>query len=136
MKIPKYILHPTLLIFAAAGIYYMIRVPVPAASQFATSKKEILDQSNLHQIVDFTPEGFLVIADISTKKQINDERFKNLPEDKQAGIKDFFVGKFVKITEPKKDTLDLPIELYDPVCFSSNAEQRKSSVQCPVILEK
>lgn len=136
MKIPKYILHPTLLILAAIGVYYLIKIPTPAASQPALFKKEILDQNHLYQIVDFTPDGSLVMENISAKKLINDERFKNLPDDKQASVRDFFTGKFIKILEAQKDSLDLPIELYDPLCFSSNVEQRKSSGQCPVILEK
>lgn len=136
MKIPKYILHPTLLILAAVGVYYLIKIPTPAASQPTLYKKEILDQNGLYQIVDFTAEGFLVMENIPTKKLINDGRFKNLPEDKQAGVQEFFIGKFVKILDTQKDALDLPIELYAPLCFSSNPEQRKSSGQCPITLEK
>lgn len=136
MKIPKYILHPGLLILAATGIYFLTKIPTPAASQPALFKKEILDQNHLYQIVDFTSDGSLVMENIPEKKQINDERFKNLPDDKQASARDFFVGKFVKVLDVQKNSLDLPIELYDPLCFSSNLAQRESSEQCPVILEK
>lgn len=136
MKIPKYILHPTLLILAALGIYYLIKIPTPSASQPIINKKEILDQNNLHQIVDFTADGYLIISEIEKKVLINDQRFKNLPNDKLTEVRDFFVGRFVKVQETKITDLDLPIELYDPLCFGSEADQRKSFGLCPVILEK
>lgn len=136
MKIPKYILHPTLLILAAVGVYFLTKIPTPKASQPDLFKKEILDQNNLYQIVDFTSDGYLVMENISAKKQINDDRFKNLPDDKQMEVRDFFVGKFVKVLDVHNDGLDLPIELYNPLCFSSDAQQREASRQCPVILEK
>lgn len=136
MKIPKYILHPLLLVAAFGALFLLIRVPAPSAQELgALSKKDILDLNKMHQITELTEEGYLLIDAVEGQWKINDPRFENLTPEKKEIVKDFFIGRFVKIdvSHNTEHVINLPVDLYDAACFSSSVATRDQA-QCPVVL--
>ena len=135
MKIPRYILHPFLLILAFGALFLLIRVPAPSAQELgAFNKKNILDLNGMHQITELTDDGSLLIDAVAGSWKINDPRFENLTVEKKQIVKDFFIGRFVKI-DPSNTAhvINLPVDLYDAACFSSSV-QIQDQAQCPVVL--
>jgi hypothetical protein len=140
MKIPRYILHPFLLTLAFGALFLLIRVPAPSAQEWgALNKKEVLNLKGMHQITELTEDGFLVIDAMEDQKmasqwKINDPRFENLTPEKKQKVKDFFIGRFIKINPANTEhVINLPVDLYDAACFSSSV-QIQDQAQCPVVL--
>lgn len=89
----------------------------------------------MHQIVDLLPGGYLVIHNLKKKMKINHEKFHKMSVKKAALIKEFFIGKFIKVADASQKTeIDLPLELYAPFCFSNNPKYKAMTNQCPIIL--
>lgn len=149
MKIPKHISHPLILLvvlFAVAGVVWLDRPQASDADNAGKSangesvstadKHSFLTQNNLYQISDLLPEGYVVIDELNKKWQIAHERFRQLTPDQTNQLKEFFVGRFVKLRDPKtQSTIELPMELYNPVCFSNTEDDRLLSLECPLVLE-
>jgi len=145
MKIPKYILHPTLIIACGGLLMYMLWLRTPSAAEIITDQNDqesIVDKNGslllngLYQVTELLPKGYLVINNLEGTWQINNPRFKTLSAKKAENLQDFFVGMFVKIPDPKgKKEINLPLELYHPNCFSNNPQIRASTNQCPVLLQ-
>lgn len=145
MKIPRYILHPSLLVMAFGVLFLLIRVPTPSAQELgALNKKDILDVNGMHQITELTEEGHLLIdatpghtvADhkVAGPWKINDPRFENLTPEKKEIVKEFFIGRFIKIDiSNTQHVINLPVDLYDAACFGGDVEAR-AQAQCPVVL--
>lgn len=149
MKLPKYITHPLLIVIMSTGLFFMLWIKSPSEAQMPVTKsttqtvpqgaqttKAFLDQSKMHQITDLLPEGYVTLDGVTTKIQINNPRFKALTIDQAEKLKDFFLGKFVRVEDTAKQlALDLPLELYEPGCFSSDPNVVNSSKQCPLVLQ-
>lgn len=99
-------------------------------------KENLLKQNHLYQILDFTPDGHLIINEIKGKRKMNDARFSGQSQDRNLVLSEFLVGKFIRINDILKESIELPVELYNPLCFSSDPSLRAASDQCPVILER
>ena len=151
MKIPKYITHSALFLLATTIALYILWLDSPSASDIKTSKiqsdpvlaqydaankQKVLKQINLFQIEDITKDGYLLIPELNGKFKINDQRFHSISPQKLKHLQGFFVGKFIKLKNIASNMqIELPAELYNPLCFANDDQQRALSNQCPVILK-
>jgi hypothetical protein len=145
MRIPKYITHPTLFCLLAGAVMYLFWLKTPSASDlpqkenlqdgFAkVNKKALLDKNNLYQITDFTEDGQVIFKDLKSSAKFTDKRFYNLSAKQHIGLKNFFVGKFLFIQDPKSKKIELPAKIFEPNCFDNNPTTREQSKQCPLII--
>lgn len=140
MAIPKYILHPFLLILSGLIILWLVWSHVPSGEELkekaaapATALPQTLpDPAKLAKIDSFQ-NGNLVTTD-GREFELADARFQNLSQEESGKMSAFFAGKFF---DPEKTaagvTLHLPIELYDPLCFKP---ADTAPVHCPIVLQK
>lgn len=128
------------MILGGMTLLYLLWLKTPSASDlgrsFAVDKGEFLKRNGLYQITDILPGGYLVIDRLNAKFGINHPRFRSLSPKRAEILKQFFVGKFVKIENASAPRfLNLPLELYHPYCFSNDPGQRIATKQCPVLLK-
>ena len=154
MKIPKYITHPLLIVTLSSGLLYLLWQNSPSASQIQQAsqtqnqtqpaqpvqyldKNALLRDNQYYQIEDMENDGRLIIPELSSSWTINDARFKNLKKDKVEKLRGFFAGKFIKITDTTvaSKTINLPVEIYSPLCFSNDPNQRAQTNECPLLLQ-
>lgn len=141
MKISRAIIDTLAVIVVCAALMYITWESSPTASALGENtpavvplaKHNILKSNHLYQIEDILANGNLVIPELQKQFKINDKRFESIAPAKLEQLKGFFVGKFIKITDKNQASLDLPAELYHPMCFSQSAFSQKSG-ECPVIL--
>lgn len=150
MKIPKYITHPLLIILLSTGMFYMLWLNSPSASDIQQAvpqqapqsvqvfdKNTLLKDNSFFQIEDMNQDGSMTIPELSGAWKINDLRFQNLTPEKLEQLKAFFVGKFIKIndTTVANKTIELPVEIYSPLCFANDPNQRAMTNECPILLQ-
>lgn len=105
--------------------------------QIEISKKDILIENNLYQITEVLDDGKLIIDTLAGSWEFLDDRFRNVSTERIEQIRGFLLGKFIKIPFPKINSgIALPAELYNPLCFAADPQQRKLTDQCPVILKQ
>lgn len=125
---------------AFGALFLLIRVPAPSAQELEVfNKKAVLDLNGMYQITELTEDGALLMDaaanhNVAGSWKINDPRFENLTPEKKQIVKDFFIGRFVKIDPSNTEhVINLPVDLYDAACFSSSVKTRDQA-QCPLVL--
>lgn len=136
MGIPKYILHPLLLLSGAFLILWLVWSEIPTAEsvrQKASARTQALpDPTTLLEITNFSADARITAQDGRTF-QIADERLKNASGERLKNIHTLLVGKkFDPAKIQDGVTIHLPIELYDPLCFKP---EDKTRLHCPIVLE-
>lgn len=138
MGIPKYILHPLLLLSGAGLILWLVWSRIPSAEEMREKAAAIPaaaalpERMSLIAIEDFDEAGRLIAED-GRSFVIDDGRFQNPSGDALGKLRAFFVGKLLDPAKAADGTFHLPIELYDPLCFKT---ADKTPVHCPVVLQK
>jgi len=132
MAIPKWILHPSLIL--AGGGLIMALVWQDWKSPVAT----LLPEKNLLVLVEAIAEdGSLKMADIPQPVHLNDIRFTNPDAAKKAIMKKFFKGKLIDREKAKTGMLALPLAVYDQACFDAPPSKQppQPTTACPVWLQ-
>ena len=155
MRIPKYISHPLIIIALSSSLFYMLWLNTPSAADLPANttetatagappqavkffdKNTLLKDNNFFQIEDMNADGTLLIPQLTGSWTINDQRFRNLSKQKLEQLKGFFVGKFIKIpdTTVADKSITLPVEIYSPLCFANDPNQRAQTNECPILLQ-
>lgn len=139
MAVPKYILHPTLLLASAGLVLWLAWTHVPSGSDLAaTSRSQVVSEQlpaidSLVAITAVSPDGKLTLSEDFGDFRLLDERFSHLSVSQLTAIQRALVGKFIK--RPRNDTheLNLPVEVYDPLCFDADP---KNANGCPMTLTR
>jgi hypothetical protein len=141
MKIPKYILHPFILLCGGALILALVwqRTPLPgdmkkAVENIPVRHTPLPARKDLLQITDLSNEGRFITPTPERSFQINDSRFQHLTEEQRIRLKSFLRDKlFMPPANSGQAMLDLPIALYEEVCFTQPLPDSQMQ-SCPVYL--
>ena len=72
---------------------------------------------------------------VDKKLRLNHLRFQQITAEQIGQLNPFFVGQFLAIdTIPADGNLQLPLELYDPVCFGTPTPEEQL-LHCPLVLQ-
>lgn len=137
MALPKQITHTAGILIAA--VLLMVFLWLSPTKQ----DDEVVPRTNprdmyYYQITELLPEGFLVLDKVTDKQQINHPRFVSMTQKEVSALEDFFVGRFIQSEKAivKAGTLELPLSLFHPACFSSsNQNSDIVQKQCPIVLK-
>lgn len=137
MAIPKYILHPSLLIVAAGLVFWLAWARVPSSNDLAaTSRKRVTAEKlpaieSLVAITAVSSDGKLTLGEDFGDFRLHDERFSHLSASQLTAIQKTLVGKLIKRPRDVTNGLNLPVEVYDPLCFDADP---KNANGCPMTL--
>lgn len=134
MAIPKYILHPSGLIFAGAVGLWLVWTKVPTSTEvretFLVSGVKIADRAGLSEIADFTPKAEIVFTDSEQKWTLASARFETMNDKQYQSLRRYLKAKLLK-KPTTGDVITLPLELYDPVCFTPAGQ----GLACPFVIK-
>lgn len=150
MRIPKYILHPTLLVIGGAIIMYFVWARVPSSKQIHETVEKTTQQTLQKPSVktkvtkkDFSESyyiigsvngaGQLVLLPGSLQISMNDKRFTNISIQQQKQLNAFFKNRLIPKSKITKEmtSLDLPFVIYDQNCLN-----QKDPKDCTITIQK
>jgi hypothetical protein len=142
MTIPKWILHPTLLITAGGLLMYFfwLSPPTPQTVRTAVANTPVTaaplpPKTELRAILDISQNGLVTIDGLEAPLKIADARFDQLNATQVAAFQNFFSGKLVRKTlVDGKTEIQLPLEVFDSACYTPPTDA-KTVLGCPVLLQ-
>lgn len=130
MEIPKWILHPSLILAGGSLIMALVwqdwKAP-PKAMPLPTKE-------TLGLVEGISDDGKLMISGLASAVSLADARFNKPDEKQKSKMKDFFQGKFIDLSLAHTGSLPLPLAVYDPSCFEDNAPNSQKRI-CPLWLK-
>lgn len=137
MQIPKWILHPSLLVAFALvmGYFVWLDFPTVQSSEEPTPVTATTEQEkNLYQITELLPGGKIILDGLENSILINHAKFKSLNEQKAVELSAVFVGRFLVVADKTATQIELPLELYDPHCFRKPLPENTEGIHCPLVI--
>jgi len=139
MALPKYIVHPSLLLAASFVTLWLVWSKVPTSTEVRESfsltpskstPTPLLDRSMLSEISDFTTQAEIVFADSPQRWVIASESFKDMNSIQYEALRRYLKAKLLK-KPASGNAIALPIELYDPLCFTPEGKE----LACPFVIK-
>lgn len=124
MTLPKYILHPLVLLLVFGSLFILLRL----------GSVTMEDLKDMHRIVDYN-QGQIWLEGSDMIFFLDDPRLAARNETSNSELKSYFTGKFVRFSKlPADGRIHLPVELYEGACTGSSAHKTDDSSCQPIII--
>lgn len=139
MPLPKYIVHPSLLLAASFVTLWLVWSKVPTSTEvresFSPARPKsapapLLERSELSEISDFTTQAEIIFANAPQKWIVASKDFDGMNDIQYKALQRYLKGKLLK-KPTRGSSITLPIELYDPLCFTPKGKD----LACPFVIK-
>lgn len=142
MAIPKYITHPLLLVAFGLAVGSFVWIKLPSQQTLETTKiqvqnaaiKPAVTANDLIAISDFSTLGCLTLGhDTADLLCLDDTKLRGLSPESFQKMQIFFKDKWIHKNQLSRQSMPLPLEIWDTSCIAQGTEIAPSNL-CPMVL--